>query len=149
MTLPGVKINFDYNINLGHIVLAVAIFGWTVMGYVTRFDVTQSNVAIAQADLKSLRIDVASQLDKFRLEVTTQLSAIQIANNEQFRTVRADIANLPEVKADMTQINRRVDQADNRADAQSKRLDNVEKATIQSSADIVNILRLMGPKPSR
>ncbi len=137
--------------NLGQIIVSIAIFGWTIMGYVTRVDIAQTSVAAAQVDIKALRNDMTTQIGGLRAELAAQIVALQAANNEQFRIVRSDIANLPEVKADMTQFNRRMDQADSRADAQSKRMDNIEKNGIQNAADIVNLLRIMGgtQKPIR
>lgn len=140
-------VRFEGGINLGQIVqilMTAGFLAWIVMGYLNRVDTAQSDVRQLQADVKALRGDVTGQNEKLRIDVGAQLTALQAANNEQFRTLRTDIANLPEVRADMTQFTRRTDQADSRADAQSKRMDNIEKTGIQNAADMVNMLRTIG-----
>ena len=79
-------------------------------------------------------------------EAARSVAALRNEMNEQFHQVRLDIANLPDQRAELTQIEKRLDQSDSRADAQSKRVETLERAVIQERADLDNVLRAYGAK---
>lgn len=125
------QVRFNSEIGLGQILQAIVVaagMAWGVITYANKVDMTQN-------DLHALRIDM-----------TTQLSAIQLNVSKQFDSVRSDIANLPDVRAELTQLEKRSDQADNRAAALSERIGQVWQLQIQSRADLDNVIRTINPK---
>jgi hypothetical protein len=120
----GVK--FNPEVGLGQIINAVVMAGgivYAIANYTNKVDNTQRDV------------------QQLRTEMTRQLAEISVSVNEQFKGVRTDIANLPDVKAELTQLERRADQSDNRAGAQSNRLDRLQETIIQTSSDVAGLLR--------
>jgi Tfp pilus assembly protein PilO len=71
----------------------------------------------------------------------TEIAALRFDMNQQFNGIRTDIVNLPDVRAELVQIEKRLDQADNRAANESARLEEIQQMAIQNKADILNILR--------
>lgn len=121
-TYDGWGIRFRPELSLGGIlqmVVVISSIGFAVMTYASRVDTTQNNV-------QQLRSDMTSQLANI---------------TDQLRNVRLDITNLPDVKAELVQIERRLDQTDSRNSAQSARLEQIQQTAIGTRSDVDNILR--------
>jgi hypothetical protein len=122
---PPVKrmsVRFNPEVGLGQIINALIMasgIAYAIVTYANRVDTTQR-------DLTSLHQEMVTRFDTV---------------SEQFRGVRLDIANLPDVRAELVQLGRRMDQADNRMGAQSNRLEQIQQMTIQNRADMDNIIR--------
>lgn len=65
----------------------------------------------------SLRNDLAAQTVDF----TAKLAALQLSSDHHFDNIQIAIANLPDVRAEIVQINRRLDANDKRMDAEENR----------------------------
>ena len=122
----GAPVQFDPKVDLGQIVVALVAAGGVTVWAIT----SATHATDARSDVASLRADM----------------------NEQFHQVRLDIANLPDVQAQIVQMNRRLDQDDSRLDAQSKRsefveseqskhIETLEREVIQTRADLDNVIR--------
>jgi flagellin-like hook-associated protein FlgL len=81
-------------------------------------------------DITTLRTDLTTKIEMLGTDLTKRIDASATATHEQWRQVREDISNLPSVAATIVQMEKRMDQVDNRVAAQSSRLD-----IIQSQAD--------------
>lgn len=115
-------VKFNPEVDLGSLLVALSLIGG-----VSYWAVTSSNTANnAIQSVAALRGDVA---------------ALRVDTNEQFKGVRADIANLPDVRAQLVQMERRMDANDSRMDAQSKRLELLEREVIQTRSDVDNLIR--------
>ena len=113
---------FDPKVDLGQIGVILALAGGL------------SYWAITSAGTAKVASDAAKQ-------ASDAVAALRGDMNDQFRQVRADIANLPDVRAELIQIERRLDQNDSRADALSKRTELLEREVIQTRADLDAALR--------
>lgn len=69
------------------------------------------------------------------------ITALRNEMNGRFDQVQVAIGNLPDVRAEMVQVERRLDQSDNRNAAQSVRLDQLQQSTISTRADLDNLIR--------
>jgi septal ring factor EnvC (AmiA/AmiB activator) len=119
-------VKFNPEVDLGQLAVVA-----TLIGGVALWAINSRDAAVHASDaVNGLRSDVAS---------------LRADTNEQFKAVRADIANLPDVRAQLVQMERRLDQNDSRADAQSKRLELLEREVIQSRADLDNVIRASQP----
>lgn len=137
VTIMGVKV--EKTLSLGHIsyfAVAAVTFLWLVFGYVGKIGTTAD-------DLK--RID--DKVTNFRAELLDRLITNQRTQTEQFQSLASAISNLPDMRAAVTQIEHRLDQADNRAAAQSNRLDTVQAQGVQSASDLTALLRAQTGNP--
>lgn len=119
------SVRFNPEVGLGQIINALIMasgIAYAIITYANRVDTTQR-------DLTSLHQEMVTRFDTV---------------SEQFRGVRLDIANLPDVRAELIQLGRRMDQADNRMGAQSNRLEQIQQMTIQNRADMDNMIRGRG-----
>lgn len=139
-------VRWSPEINTGQVVQAVVVAICSVVVGAVYLNTYTNQVDATKRDVASLKTDLVFQVASLRTDMGTQFMAIQTNNTEAFRRVLADIANLPDVRATLGQVERRLDQGDSRLDAQSKRLESVQAVGIQNSADIVNVLRIMGAK---
>lgn len=134
---PVEKVRFSTEISLGQVIQAIVVaggFAWAVMIYMGRVDSTERRQIDAEHSMSQMRVDVTSQLSAQKVDTTTQIAGIALSMNDQFKSLRLDIANLPDVRAELTQLGKRVDQWDNRAGAQSERMNRLETMVIQSNA---------------
>ena len=135
---------FDSKIDLGQVLVAVGLAGsvafWAVNSASTA-KVAADAAKQASDSVAALRSDMNDQFRGVKTDTADQLRQVQANTNDQFNRVRADIANLPDVRAELTQIERRLDQNDSRADAQSKRVETLERAVIQTRADLDALIR--------
>lgn len=69
------------------------------------------------------------------------VTQFRIETNQQLGDIRQSISNLPDVRAELVQIERRLDQADSRNAAQSARLEQIGEMAITTRSDVDNILR--------
>lgn len=91
---------------------------------------------------QAARVDTTQRdLAELRVELAKQMAGMQVNMTDQFRGVRNDIAALPDVRAELTQLERRADQADNRMGALSDRVGQVFQQGIQTRADLDSLLR--------
>ena len=67
--------------------------------------------------------EAQKSVDRLQTSITGQIGDVK----SDIAAVRRDIANLPDVQAQMIQMNRRLDQDDSRADAQSKRMEQMAR----------------------
>ena len=79
-------------------------------------------------------IGVGSQAQK-------DIATLRSDMNGRFDQVQSAIGNLPDVRAEMVQVERRLDQGDNRAQAQSTRLEQLQQSTISTRSDLDNLIR--------
>jgi len=107
----------SFQINLGQVLISAAI-GLYAIGSWT------GQVTSSQGDVRQLQ----TSLDKTDAKLTKQIAEVQAA-----------IANLPADRVTVQQLGLRVDEANNRAVAQSNRLDLIQQQSIQSAADVTNI----------
>lgn len=131
---------FDPGVNLGHIITAVPsviLVVWFLSGKITTVDNTQS-------EMKTLKSEFGADMASFKLDVGRQFDAVRLQQNDQFKILRSDIANIPEFQATLKLVNQRLDRDEVRADVMSARLDDVAGKGVQNSADIVGILRTAG-----
>lgn len=122
----GNAVQFDPKIDLGHVLTL-----GTVIVLATVYIVSNQGTARIAADAAKQAGD--------------NVASLRIDMNEQFRQVRADIANLPNVQAELAQLEKREDQIDARVDAQSKRMELIEREVIQARADLDNVIRASTP----
>ena len=91
---------------------------------------------------------LTAQIVAAKAEMAAQIAGVQAQNNEQFHNVRNDIANLPDMRATVVQAERRLNEVDSRADAQSKRLELNDRMAIETRAKVDalanDVLRLSG-----
>lgn len=95
-------------------------------------------------DLKTTQAEVAkltAQIEKLRSDMAGQIAELKTSTSEQIRGVRSDIANLPDIRATMGQMEQRLGRDETRLDALAARIEAVDKAGTQNSADLVGILR--------
>jgi len=140
---------FTSEVSLGQILQAAVVAGgmlWTYGAYQAH---EKSSVETAQHDISELKSDMKTQISELRRDVTAQLTGIQTANTEQFRNVQSDIANLPDVRATLTQLEKRMDQSDSRAVGQGGAIDAAQKLGFQNASDIAGILRAMTARGQR
>lgn len=127
-----VKVGISRDVTLGDIITAAAILGGVALYQV-------NNVGKAQQALdavQSLRVDMTANVQALRVDMKESFVHVQ----SDIGGVRGDIANLPDVRAELVQMERRVDQIDSRADAQSKRLEILEREVIQMRSDVDHIV---------
>jgi len=145
--MPTLPIRFDRSISLGQVVTSVStaiIMLWVVFGQVAKIGINEGAVKTTEDTIKTLRVDLTAQVSAMKLEMTAQLAGVQTIQAEQFRALRADIANLPRLNVTIEQQDRRLEQMDSRANAMAGRVEAIEKASIQNAADIVGVLREIG-----
>ena len=118
----GAIVNFDPKVDLGQLAVILTLASGGFYWAVTSHDTASQ----AKDAVNALRGDVA---------------ALRTDTNDQFKQVRADIANLPDVRAQLVQMEKRLDANDSRVDAQSKRMELLEREVIQSRADLDNVIR--------
>jgi hypothetical protein len=121
-TYDGWGIRFRPELSLGGVlqmIVVVSSIGFAVLTYATRVDTTQNSV-------QQLKSDMTSQFSNM---------------TDQVRGLRLDIANLPDVKAEIVQMEKRLDQGDSRNAAQSARLDQLGNIAIGTRSDVDSILR--------
>lgn len=130
------SIQFKPEISFGQliyiIVTLVPLIGggaWVLTGYVNRIENTQASVT-------AMRLDVGARFDAMQANVNRQFNDVQIA-----------IAALPDFRAELGQLERRVNQSDDRASAQSARLDQLQQATASNTARLENMMG--GPAPAQ
>lgn len=134
----GVRI--DPGISIGHIIGAIpslVLVIWFLSGKMSSVDNTQDQ-------MKTFKIDLSSDWAAFKKDVGQRLDGIQALQNDQFKILRSDIANIPEFQATLKLVNQRLDRDEVRADVMSAHLDDVAGKGVQNSADIVGILRTVG-----
>lgn len=110
-----------------------------VLGCVYAVSVYVGKVDSGRAEIATLTRDVAS----LRTDMTLSAAAVQAAMAKQFDGVRLDIANLPDVKATMVQLDRRAEQSDHRLGELVKRVEGAERAAFQNNSDINNLTRVV------
>ena len=128
------RVQFTWDVSLGQAIngalfLIPAFF--LIATYFARVNTTQGDVTALRADMVS-RFDAASQ-----------------TTTKQFETVRADIANLPNVQAELTQLDRRQSETDNRLAAQSTRMEQIQQLGIQTRSDLDAVLRASAAQVKR
>lgn len=138
----------DPGISLGHIISAaptLVLAIWLLSGWATKTDSTASSMKEYQEgttkQIANMRDSFSLDFKSFRSDVSVQINELKVNNEKQSSIIRADIAALPTIQAVLGEVTRRLDQADSRADAQSRRLDAVQATGIQTQADITAILR--------
>lgn len=114
--LLGVR--FNPEVTLGHI-LQAAIAAAGVMSVIWVF---AARVDTTVHDFTAFRTDVVGKIGDLKSDM-----------QEQFRSVRRDITNIPDMRAGLNGMERRLesmekrmDQTDNRAGAQSERISHIE-----------------------
>jgi hypothetical protein len=120
------KLRFSPVINFGHIATVIAIIGsllYGLSGYQRKID----NTVDGLADMK--------------LSVAAHIAAMQLRIDKQFADVQISIANLPDVRAEVSQLSRRADEHDNRAAAQSNRMDELTRVEAQMMGQLQNLTR--------
>lgn len=143
-------VRYENIFNLGHIltVLAVVVPALVVYGARNeRTDANQETLKATQAAMQSTKVELTAEIVAAKAEMATQISGVQTQNNEQFRNVRNDIANLPDMRATVTQVERRMNEMDSRADAQSKRQELNDRMAIETRAKVdalVNDVQRLG-----
>lgn len=124
---------------------------WLAFGYVFRGDqaVTDFNnyKTANDATIKTLRADLSQQSANLRSEMLDKISAIQADRLLKYQAMQTTIANIPDMRAELSQLEKRSDQADSRADAQSKRMETIQSGQIQNGSDISAILRALSGTP--
>lgn len=139
----GIRINPE--IGVMQAVNAVILLLGLAMGAQAYFSKTNSN----ETEIRTLKADVATQfasqksdmtaqIAAQKVDVTSQYTALQLSMNDQFKGLRLDIANLPDVRAELVQLGRRADQSDSRSNAQSDRMEKLETLLIQLQARVDN-----------
>lgn len=142
---PLNRVRFNPEISLGQAIQGLIVLGgvvvpiaWYVMTYAGRVDLQGQTIARLEvsvtSQLTAQKADLTSQIAAQKAETAAQFNAIQLGMNDQFKSLRLDIANLPDVRAELTQLGKRVDQWDSRAGAQSERMNRLETLLIQISA---------------
>lgn len=101
------------------------------------------------AQITGLKSDMTAQMVGMRADQVQQMAQMQLNTDKQFNALGVIIVNLPGMKERVDQLDKRMDQADSRFGAQSNRLESVQAASIQNSADIINILRVLNVSPQR
>lgn len=141
-------IQFDSKIGPGQIfngLIMIIGFAWIGSGWMHTNEMNQASVQkemkTTQDDVKALRLDMTTQNAELKAGMATQFAAAQIHNSEQFRGVRSEITNLPDLRAEVTQVSKRVDASDSRIAAQSARIEQAIQMGIQAQADIANLIR--------
>lgn len=137
------SVRFNPEISLGQAIQAVVVAVGFIVGvtfYTNRVDTTAHDVG-------ELKVDVTKQLAAMQISVDRQLTAMQLSADKQFASIKVDIANLPDVRAELTQIGRRVDQADGRANALSDRVGQALQQGYRNTADIEAMARASSGKP--
>jgi hypothetical protein len=155
MANNGLPFNVSYspNISLGHIIVAApmlcglvwwaatyAVNGNTNADALREMKSANATAQVAtQTAINALDTKFTAQLTAVRADLTEKIVGIQAQNNEQFRGVRSDIANLPDVRASMEELKRRADGFDSRLDAQSKRNELTDRSEIETRSDLKNL----------
>lgn len=131
---------FDPGISFGHIIAAIpslVLVVWFLSGKITTVDNTQ-------IEIKTFKTDIISDMTSFKVEMGRRMDQIQVIQNDQFKILRSDIANIPEFQANLKVVNQRLDRGEVRADVTNSRLDEIAGTAVQNKADIVGILRSLG-----
>lgn len=129
-------IRYDNGISLGHIITVLAVAIPAVIMYGARTDTNQEVLKATQVAVQTTKVELSAQIIAAKAEMAAQITGVQAQNNEQFQNVRHDIANLPDVRASLTQVERRLNEADSRADAQSKRAEINDRMEIETRAKV-------------
>jgi hypothetical protein len=77
----------------------------------------------------------------FQTSITSQISDLRGVVSSGLKDVRQQIANLPDQKARLEQVERRLDQSDARQITMEARLGIVERAAIELRSDLNNVTR--------
>jgi Tfp pilus assembly protein PilO len=125
---------FTPEISLGQVIQAIVVAGTVgvaVFTYVAKIDT-------AQHDIASMRLDMNGRFDQVRVDTNSRLDQ-----------VRVDIANLPDLRAELAQVEKRLDQIDNRSAAQSARLEQVQQMAVTARADLDSVIRASAAQVGR
>jgi hypothetical protein len=109
------RVKFSPDLNLGHVLQVVAVVGGLTVWAISSADKADQ----AQKDIASLRVEM----------------------NARFDAVQHSISTLPDVQAQMTQINRRLDQGEQRQASFDGRIGAVERLSIGVRSDVDNMIR--------
>lgn len=157
MNLPRrMPFRIDPGISFGQLLTAVPMLitvVWLFSGYARQTDTNQKQLDQYRSDIAAqitgLKSDMTAQMVGMRADQVQQMAQMQLNTDKQFNALGVIIVNLPGMKERVDQLDKRMDQADSRFGAQSNRLEAVQAASIQNSADIINILRVLNVSPQR
>jgi hypothetical protein len=121
---PPQRDNLAVVLQIVQLLLIIAGAMWMVMGRFGQGEITAGSVST-----------LSTQLDNFKMENTRKLDALQAA-----------ISKIPDLSAATAQQDRRLDQTDRNIATIGAQASSAERVGIQNSADIVNILRIIGAR---
>lgn len=129
-----VPVRFTPEISAGAVLQALTV-GGAVMAYV---------FGVAGKTDQSLE---ASRV--LRADMTTQLADMRSQMSAGFTAVQAQIAGLPDQRAQLADLTRRADRADQRAAEIDGRLDALTTQAAQVRSDVDGLLSASGRRPGR
>ena len=132
-------VRFSSDISLGQIIQAVvagAGFLWIASTYANKVTTTEAGLATMQASMSKQEASLAGQLASQKVDFAAQISSVSLNMNDQFKTLQLAIANMPDMRAEVTQLGKRADGFDNRLGAQSDRMSKFETVLFQLGARV-------------
>jgi TolA-binding protein len=120
---------FKFDVNLGHVLIAVPL----LVGMTAYFVTDHTTVAMLSESVKSLASDhttvatLTENVKQLRSDLGAGFKDVKDDTKTQVHEVRTDIASLPNVQAQLIQMNKVQDQATARADQLSSRLDQTQR----------------------
>lgn len=121
-------IRFTPEITLGQVLQAVIVAGGLTWGVTTYQAAQKSALETAQINI----VDLNKKIDGVKTDLTAKIDDVKTA-----------IQNLPDIRATLPQLEKRMDQFEARSGAQSDRLLETEQKGSKDRSDIDGILRVL------
>lgn len=148
ITILGIEIERSISLApLTYLIIGLFGFVWVSFGFIDRITRAPDDLTKFRAEVEAGKTATVDKINNTKAEVLGKLDDAQRDQTRQNAAILSAIANLPDIRATLQQIDRWRDQVDKRDDAQDRRIDQIQDTTAQNKSDMVGVLRALAGAP--